>query len=221
LSETDIEVNGEQLVLDVSGALYWPRLETLVFADLHFEKGSSFARWGQFLPPYDSRTTLALMATALARRKARRVIALGDSFHDPDAATRLGGFERDQLSEMVAQTEWIWVCGNHDPEPPVWLGGSLAEMVALGGLVFRHEPSRVDGLGEVAGHLHPCTTVAARGQTLRRRCFISDGSRVVLPAFGAYAGGLDILDGAISSLFRGAVSAYVLGLSRVYRVVAG
>ena len=117
-------------------------------------------------------------------------------------------------------SEWIWIAGNHDPEPPSWLGGQIAEEVAIGGLLFRHEPSAAPFAGEIAGHLHPCASVTRRGRTLRRRCFVSDGVRLVMPAFGAYAGGLDVRDVAVRTLFPEIFRAYVLGNRRVYAVAA-
>ncbi len=214
------EVNGEHLVLDCAGAAWWPAERTLVFSDIHFEKGSSFARRGQFLPPYDTRTALKRMAALIARYAPARVIALGDSFHDRDAADRLDAEERALLAGFVGGRDWIWIEGNHDPEPPAWLGGTITEEIAIGGLVFRHEPSAQPQPGEIAGHLHPCATVTLRGKSLRRRCFASDGTRLVMPAFGAYAGGLDVRDEAIAMLFEGAFAAYMLGGRRVYAVAA-
>ena len=218
--QTFAEVNGERLVLDCAGAIWWPAERTLVFSDIHFEKGSSLARWGAFLPPYDTRTTLRRMAALIDRYAPRRVIALGDSFHDRDAAERLDAVDRTTLVGQVGRAEWIWIEGNHDPEPPAWLGGSVTQEVAVGSLIFRHEPSSVRQPGEVAGHLHPCATVTLRGHSLRRRCFASDGTRLVMPAFGAYAGGLDVADDAISGLFGPAFAAYMLGGRRVYAVAA-
>lgn len=219
LEAVQIDVNGEELVLDPSGALYWPRERTLVAADLHFEKGSFYALSGQFLPPYDTRTTLKRLATLMARFQPKRVIALGDSFHDRLATERLDDFEREALVAMADRVEWIWIAGNHDPSPPAWCGRALEE-IALGGLIFRHEPSVFRARGEIAGHLHPCKSVTRRGRTLRRRCFVSDGSRMVLPAFGAYAGGLDVRDVAVRSLFEDEFLAYLLGTQRVYAVAA-
>ena len=216
----EIVVNGERLVLDAAGALWWPGERTLVFADLHFEKGSSYAWRGQMLPPYDTRTTLRRMAALIAERNPERVIALGDSFHDKDAADRLDEEERATLSRLGQAAEWIWIAGNHDPEPPSWLGGTIAEEVAIGALVLRHEPQAGRAAGEIAGHLHPCASVTRHGRTLRRRCFASDGTRLVLPAFGAYAGGLDVREHALRSLFADAFRAYVLGQRRVYAVAA-
>ncbi len=215
-----VDVNGEALALDPAGALWWPSERMLVFADLHFEKGSFYARAGQMLPPYDTRTTLARMQALMARYAPGCVIALGDSFHDRDGANRLDGEERALLTGLCKRTEWIWIEGNHDPEPPAWLGGRVASEIAIGGLVFRHEPSPVPSPGEIAGHLHPCKSVTRRGRTLRRRCFATDGARLVLPAFGAYAGGLDVREPPLRSLFASAFRAYMLGARRVYAVAA-
>ena len=215
-----VEVNGETLVLDCAGAAWWPAERTLIFSDIHFEKGSSLARWGTFLPPYDTRTTLKRMAALIARYEPARVIALGDSFHDRDAANRLDAEERATLAGFVGGRDWIWIEGNHDPQPPAWLGGTITAEVAIGGLVFRHEPSAEPQPGEIAGHLHPCATVSLRGKSLRRRCFAADAMRLVMPAFGAYAGGLDVRDEAIANLFGGAFAAYMLGGRRVYAVAA-
>jgi DNA ligase-associated metallophosphoesterase len=220
MTDTDarIRVNGEELLLDAAGALYWEAERTLVFADLHFEKGSSFARRGQMLPPYDTRTTLRRIETLVALRKPKRVIALGDSFHDREAADRLDGDERAMLRDLRRHADWIWITGNHDPAPPSWLGGTVTEEVAIGGLVFRHEPQSCPSAGEVAGHLHPCATVTRRGRSVRRRCFVSDGLRMVMPAFGAYAGGLDVREAPVKSLFADGFFAYLLGTGRVYAV---
>lgn len=124
------------------------------------------------------------------------------------------------LATMVGATEWIWIEGNHDPHPPAWLGGTVMAQIALRGLLFRHEPQFLFRPGEIAGHFHPCHTVTRRGRSLRRRCFATDGARMVMPAFGAYAGGLDVRDEAISSLFADAFAAYMLGSRRVYAVAA-
>ena len=213
-----VDVNGETLLLDPCGAAFLPAHATLVFADLHFEKGSSYARGRQFLPPYDTHATLLRMARAIARHKPARVIALGDSFHDPDAADRLGDDERELLLALGQAAHFTWIAGNHDPHPPAWLGGDVTDGARLGGLTFRHEPLTIFHAGEVAGHLHPCASVAKWGRSVRRRCFVSDGLRLLLPSFGAYTGGLDVGDTAIASLFAGPFHAYMLGNTRVYAI---
>jgi DNA ligase-associated metallophosphoesterase len=215
---TRIHVNGEELLLDAAGALFWAAEQTLVFADLHFEKGSSFARRGQMLPPYDTRATLKRIEALVALHRPKRLIALGDSFHDREAAERLDMQERAVLRDLGRRADWIWITGNHDPAPPSWLGGIVTEEVAIGGLVFRHEPQSFASAGEIAGHLHPCATVTQRGRSLRRRCFVSDGLRMVMPAFGAYAGGLDVREAPVKSLFADSFCTYLLGARRVYAV---
>jgi DNA ligase-associated metallophosphoesterase len=215
-----IQVNGEELLLDAAGALYWPAEQTLVFADLHFEKGSSYGKRGQLLPPYDTRTTLKRIELLMNRYQPLRVLALGDSFHDAEASARLDAHERCTLMDFGARARWIWIAGNHDPQPPAWLDGTITEEAAIGGLVFRHEPGQNPEAGEIAGHLHPCATLTRRGRSLTRKCFVSDGLRLVMPAFGAYTGGLDIRATPVQSLFKGDFFAYLLGARRVYALPA-
>ena len=200
------------LVPLVEGALWWPEERTLVVADLHLEKGSSFARRGQMLPPYDTTATLHRLAAILARMAPSRVIALGDSFHDRHGADRLNEANRASLRGMTASAEWIWIAGNHDPEPPQNLGGWATNELSIGPLTFRHEPRPGDQPGEIAGHLHPSARLVGRGRSIRRRCFVADGKRLILPAFGALAGGLNVLDEAFRPIFDGrAFHAWMLG----------
>lgn len=215
-----IAVAGVFLIADPDGVLYWPEQGLLVVADLHLEKGSSFAARGMLLPPYDTAATLARLARLVARFAPRCVVALGDNFHDGGGPARLARDDRESLSALQRGRDWIWIAGNHDPEPPSWLGGRIAEEVAIGALIFRHEPQSGVAAGEIAGHLHPCASVTRHGRTLRRRCFASDGARMVLPAFGAYTGGLDVRERAVRALFADAFRAYVLGQRRVYAVAA-
>jgi uncharacterized protein len=220
VSDMRVIVNGETLALNPAGAAYWPAEGTLVLADLHFEKGSSFARRGAMLPPYDTKETLARIAALVARYAPDRVISLGDSFHDRDGPARLDAESRAQLAHLIGACDWIWIEGNHDASSPSVLGGRVYAEIAIGGLLFRHEPQTGRHMGEVAGHLHPCTSVSRRGRTLRRRCFLTDGVRLVMPSFGAYTGGLDMRDEAFTPLFADSFLAYALGTSRVYAVAA-
>jgi DNA ligase-associated metallophosphoesterase len=190
-----VRLNGAAVRFDPAGVLHWPEADLVAVADLHLEKGSSHGRRGLFVPPYDTRATLAALERALARLRPRRVIALGDSFHDGGGEGRMDAADADRLAAMVRSVDWFWVSGNHDPLPPAALGGTPADVVAFGDLVFRHEPAGRDP-GEVAGHLHPAAKVGVRGRSIRRRAFASDGLRCVLPAFGAYTGGLNVLDRA-------------------------
>jgi uncharacterized protein len=218
-SSSAFEIAGVSMIADISGALFWQEQRLLVVSDLHLEKGSSFAARGVLLPPYDTVATLSRLAAVIARHDPRMVIALGDSFHDRYAHERLSVSDRDALSAMQARRDWIWISGNHDPALPSDLGGIVASEVAIGPIAFRHEPT--GAVGEVAGHLHPKARVATRGRAMERRCFASDGERAVMPAFGAYAGGLSIRDPAFARIFpTPALIAHVLGDNRLHAISA-
>ena len=206
-------------VADVSGALFWQEQRLLIVSDLHLEKGSSYARRGVLLPPYDTLATLSRLAAVIARHDPRMVIALGDSFHDRDAHERLSTSNREMLAAMQMRRDWIWISGNHDPALPSDLGGVVASEVAIGPIMFRHEPTGASG--EIAGHLHPKARVPTRGRSMERRCFASDGERAVMPAFGAYTGGLSIRDIAFAKIFGApGFMAHVLGDNRVHAIAA-
>jgi DNA ligase-associated metallophosphoesterase len=215
---TLIGVDGVVLEAFPEGVLWWADERLLAVADLHFEKGSSFARRGQLLPPYDTADTLSRLARLVARLDPRIVVALGDSFHDDGGPARLSPRDRDSLAALQAGRDWVWIAGNHDPAAPAGLAGAHVETFAIGRVVFRHEPSRRPVPGEIAGHLHPAARVVGRGRSVRRRCFVGDGARLILPAFGAYAGGLNVLDPAFDGLFAHPLRAFVLGAERVYPV---
>ena len=214
-----LDVAGVSLFADLSGALFWEEERLLVVSDLHLEKGSSFAARGLLLPPYDTAATLSRLASVIARHDPRRVIALGDSFHDRNAHERLAPLDREAILSLQARRDWIWISGNHDPAPPREIGGVAASDVAIGPIVFRHEPT--GAVGEVAGHLHPKARVAARGRSMERRCFASDGERAVMPAFGAYTGGLSIRDEAFAKIFpTTGFTAHLLGDRGVHSIAA-
>ena len=207
------------LLADLSGALFWEEQSLLVVSDLHLEKGSSFAARGVLLPPYDTVATLSRLAAVIARYDPRMVIALGDSFHDRNAHHRLSQPDREAIAALQMRRDWIWISGNHDPALPSDLGGVVASEVAIGPIAFRHEPT--GAFGEIAGHLHPKARVSTRGRSTERRCFASDGERAVMPAFGAYTGGLNIRDAAFAKIFGSpGFLAHVLGDSRMHTIAA-
>jgi DNA ligase-associated metallophosphoesterase len=216
-----VALAGTTMIADPSGAAYWPDERMLVVADLHLEKGSAFAKRGVLLPPYDTASTLLRLAGLLHRYAPRLVVALGDSFHDDDGPRRMSSADKATLSALQSGRDWIWIVGNHDAVLPPDLGGSFAASFAMGPLIFRHLPSAGVADGEVAGHLHPVARIAQRGRSVSRRCFTSDGRRLVMPAFGAYAGGLNIRDDAFFGLFGALTySALMLGEQRLYTLSA-
>jgi DNA ligase-associated metallophosphoesterase len=208
-------------VIDPAGVLFWPAESLLVVADLHLEKGSAYAARRVFLPPYDTAAALARLSTLISAYAPRRVLALGDSFHDAWAGARLSASDRANLHDLQKGRAWIWIAGNHDPQIPADLAGERLDAVGIGSVVFRHQPQRECAESEIAGHLHPTARVFGAAGTVRRRCFVSDGKRCVMPAFGAYAGGLNWCDPAFAGLFaEDEKFAYVMGRERIYKVSA-
>ncbi|MCJ7599776.1 MAG: ligase-associated DNA damage response endonuclease PdeM, partial [Methyloceanibacter sp.] len=163
-----------------AGAIYWEAEATLIVADLHLEKGAAYAARGRMLPPYDSRTTLRGLAALIMNLAPRRVVALGDSFHTSEVATRLGQSESDEIARLQAGREWFWITGNHDPELPPSIGGIVCAALTIAGVTLRHEPSPDAATPEIAGHLHPAARIARRGEVVRRKCFATDGRRIVM-----------------------------------------
>jgi DNA ligase-associated metallophosphoesterase len=211
-----IPFHGTSLLAEASGALIWPDERTLVVADLHLEKGSSFARRGAMLPPYDTRVTLDRLERAAAQHDARRIVCLGDSFHDGEAPARLDEGDARRLSRLTAAVDWIWIAGNHDPAPPAALGGRVVTGdLRLGPLTFRHIAEPLFAAGEISGHYHPKASLDVRGRRLSGRCFVVDEHRLVLPAFGAYAGGLDVFEPALRALFPGDFAVHLLARDRI------
>ena len=213
-----VEIAGRPRLLRQSGALYLEDACALVFADVHLEKGSAFAAKGQLLPPYDTRETLRRMALEVEALNPRVIVMLGDAFHDGEAEARMDRSDIETLFAIASGRTLVWVVGNHDPKPPENLPGEPADELSLSDLLLRHEPEPDAPEGETAGHLHPCARVAANGRSVRRRCFVTDGRRLILPAFGAYAGGLSIRDAAFAGLFARAPLAVALGLRRAHAV---
>lgn len=213
-----LRLNGAELVADPLGVLLWPARRTLVVADLHLEKGSGFARRGVLLPPFDSAATLSRLAAAIDAHRPERVVCLGDSFHDSGAGDRLGEAERNRLRGLTEGLDWIWIAGNHDPAPPADWGGRVLPDLIDGPLLFRHEAADGAVPGEVSGHYHPKARVRLRARSVSGRCFVTDGRRLILPSFGAYTGGLDVLRPDLRRLFARRFEVLLLAADRILRV---
>ena len=210
---------GKPLVADSSGAMYWPAERTLLVADLHLEKGSAAAVRGNMLPPYDTRQTLTRLAEAIDRYQPARVIALGDSLHDEDGAQRMVPQDLEILHVLQEGREWIWIAGNHDRKISARLGGSSCDEIEMCGLMLRHHPAAGSATHEIAGHMHPAARLSMYGYSIRRPCFVANGRRLVMPAFGAFAGGLNVLDEAFEPLFGdGGIAVWMLGQEGLYPV---
>ena len=187
---------GHELALGAGRALYWPAEQALLVADLHLEKASWFAARGQMLPPYDSRDTLERLADAVRETGARRVITLGDNFHDDAGALRLDHHCTGMLEALTRALDWVWITGNHDEELPKGFGGTILPELRIGGVILRHEARTGETAPELSGHYHPKLRVNVRNRHIARPCAVmgrshSGAERVILPAFGTLTGGLD------------------------------
>ena len=182
---------GETFLATPEGALFRPAREALLVADLHLEKASWFARFGQFLPPYDSHATLTALAQEVERTRAKRIYCLGDSFHDRFGCDRLPAQARELLLDLTRRLDWTWIVGNHDPGFADHCGGRLVDEIEVGGIILRHEAVRDDPRPEMSGHFHPKLRLQVRGRHVSRRCFVVSPTKLILPAFGSLTGGLD------------------------------
>ena len=216
-----VHLAGERLLLDPQGALFWPARALLAVADLHLEKGSAAAARGSLLPPWDTGLTLDRLAALLRRYTPRTVVALGDSFHDAGASQRLQPHDHARLQAMTGVAAFVWVRGNHDPAPPDGVGGSAVAEWRDARLSFRHQASAEPAAAEICGHHHPKAQVPARGTVVSRPCFVFDGRRLMMPAFGAYTGGLDVRDPAINRLFPTGGRVFLLGKDRLFSFEIG
>lgn len=199
------------------GALFWPARRALLVADLHFEKASWFASFGQMLPPYDSIATLADLTAIVAAVAPQEIWCLGDSFHDSAGAGRLPPQALALLQSLTAQVRWTWVTGNHDPAPADHHGGAVVAEAVIDGIVLRHEADPAELRPELSGHFHPKLRVRVRGRHVSRRCFVASATKIVLPAFGALTGGLDAAHPEIARAMGGRGEALVPVDNRLLR----
>lgn len=183
---------GHELMALPQGALFWPARQALLVADLHLEKASWFARLGQMLPPYDSIATLADLTAVATATAAREIWCLGDSFHDRHGCDRLPEAARSMLTALTAAVDWTWITGNHDPGFADHCGGRIVDEAVVDGLILRHEAEPNEVRPELSGHFHPKLRITQRGRQVSRRCFVATERKLVLPAFGALTGGLDV-----------------------------
>ncbi len=213
----EIQFAGQHLHLDASGCLYWPKEKALIVSDLHLEKGSSFLKMGRFAPPYDSCETLERLKKIIKSYNVEILILLGDTLHDPNGFERLNEDCRQIFDELCETYKVIWIIGNHEKGfvPPKVVPFIEYKKETL---IFRHEAEHDSDAGEISGHFHPCATLNHKGKKIRQRCFIEDGKRMMLPAFGSYTGSLDVSDKAIRDFFNEPLKIYMLSKTKVYEV---
>lgn len=208
---------GHEFLALPEAALFWPARGALLVADLHFEKASWFARFGQFLPPHDSDATLDAIEALVARTGATAVWSLGDSFHDADGAARLDRRTRARLNALTDRLDWTWIVGNHDRDVGDMPGGQRVAEAEVGGIWLRHEAEPGDIRPEISGHFHPKLRLSLRGRHISRRCFVGSSTKLILPALGALTGGLDAGHGEIRRAVGPGAAALVPVADRMLR----
>ena len=214
------EFGGEVFEMHPSGALYWPSQLSLLVADLHFEKGSSYHKTGQFLPPYDTHQTLEKLETVIKYFKPRRIFFLGDTFHDMSAWKRMPDVNKSRLLDVVEDLEVVWIEGNHDQ------GGipdrfKSVKNIEVDGITLRHIMQRSFIGPEISAHFHPAGVIKFRGVSIRRPCFIKSGQKFVVPSFGVLTGGLDFSDDAFEDFHNCKTHLFFLGERKIFRSSAG
>lgn len=211
MTEQPVDLAGARLAARASGALWWPERRLLCVADLHLAKSDRIARrGGALLPPYETRETLRRLGAEIAALDPKAVLCLGDSFDDMEGPAALAPEEHARLAALAAGRDWLWLAGNHDPDAH-GLGGPRYETLALGPLLFRHEAREGAAPGEISGHYHPKLRLSLRAGSLTRPCFLWDRRRLILPAFGAYTGGLEAAHPSLARLFAPDARAVLTG----------
>lgn len=212
-----IQFGGTRFLPLPSGGLYWEKEHALIVSDLHLEKGSSFLKYGLFLPPYDTVETLKKLQGDIRRVQPKTLIFLGDIFHDKTALERIQNSDLTAFDVMLENHNVIWVEGNHDPgiAPP---SVTIHSDYLYGDIIFRHIAENAAGDYEISGHYHPCTKFVHKQQKVRRPCFVVSENKIILPSYGAYTGGLDIEHKAIKDAISKPYETYVLGHKKVYKI---
>jgi uncharacterized protein len=207
----EINLAGAVLTARASGALWWAAERLLCVADLHLGRSERLARrGGALLPPYETAETLDRLAAEIAAWAPVCVVCLGDSFDDIACGGALDPGDAARLQSLMAGRDWVWVAGNHDPGP-LRLGGRHLAELHRGTLAFRHAAVAGAAPGEVSGHYHPKLRLPLGGRGVTRACFLADATRLILPAFGAYTGGLRADEPALAALLGPGARAVLTG----------
>lgn len=210
---------GKSFISDYTGALYWPSEQTLIVSDLHLEKGSHLTEDKMLSPPYDTRSALEKLEETIDRYDPERVIALGDSFCH---GARLSVHDIDWLRGLVNDREWLWVVGESKQPVPDGVGGVPCHTYTLGNIKFRYTPVKAPVAHEIAGKMHPVARISEYGHSIRTRCFVSNGLRLIMPSLGTYSAGRNVLDDEFAPLLgRGGLFIWMITTGKVYPIAAG
>jgi len=215
----NLESGAGAIILDARKAAFLPDRKALLVADLHFEKGSFLRDIGLSpLPAHDTQDTLARLQKLIEVYSPHQVIALGDSFHDTQAGERLLDADLQRLNALIKSVDrFVWILGNHDPEIPAHISGQREDHLMLDNFFLTHHPTDPETVEvNICGHLHPKARVKTRAGSITKPCFAVSASRIIMPSFGTYTGGLRVDDPAIEAVMKGAQGYYVTHKDRIY-----
>lgn len=215
--ELEIQFAGHRLLLDPSGALWWPDQRLLVVSDLHFEKSTFLARHGSFIAPYDTQDTLERLEALIAQYRPDALMLLGDSFHDRHAWLRLDPSLRARIEALHTSLTCHWIEGNHDAPMKDHPLGAFITAREIEGILFTHEYAAC-AQPQIIGHYHPKVRFSLRGKKVRGPCFVHTETLLIMPSFGSYTGGLDVHHEALRTITGDAAHYYLIQQNGVYPV---
>ena len=211
----NIIFNNNKFVLNPDGSMFWPQESCLIVGDLHLEKSTSYIDQGNFLPPYDTLDTLTKLSHTIKKKRIKKVIFLGDVFHDSNGYERLKLPEKS-LFDKILNENTIWISGNHDANFKPKHVNSFT-LYKLNKLTFSHISCSKNSM-EISAHYHPKVTFKYLGTKISKPCFLIDKYKIILPAYGSYTGGLNISSNAFKNIFSNNFDVYALGNKKVFKV---
>ena len=215
-------IKGEKFVFDKSGSIFLEDLNTLIFSDLHLGKSLSFANLGNFIPPFDLDETLLNLKSIIEKYKPKRLISLGDSFHENKSIHKMERKYVNIINNLLHKIDITWIEGNHDSNLlfKEKIQGNFKNFYKLKNFKFVHSKSEIDELNifEFSGHYHPKVTLKFNGLNYSYKCFILTDNFCILPSFGTYTGGLDIKSNALKKILPINKQIIILGNNKIKEI---
>lgn len=215
-----VKTRAGDVILDARKVAFLPDSETLLVADMHFEKGSYLREFGRsVLPAFDTFDTIERLCEVTSDYSPKKIIALGDSFHDIHADSRLSPEAAKKLNQINTKNcELIWVLGNHDPDIPNAVNGQRQDHVQEGEFLLTHHPYHMPEGVNICGHYHPKAKVSSKLGSVSAPCFAISEGCIILPSFGTFTGGLYVSDPAFIEAMPNMVSAALTYKNRLFHV---
>lgn len=188
---TIIHICNEIVVLSMLKAIYLPKRDALIVADVHLGKVSHFRKAGIGIPAKAAHADIHSLQNLLAKFPASHIIFLGDLFH-----SEYNDFVQEFQQFRVSHPKKIFtlVQGNHDVMEAVIyrdLNIDVVDSLQYGNIFLTHELTSVpnENVYNIAGHIHPGIKLKGKAnQSVKLPCFHFTKSYGILPAFGYFTG---------------------------------